>query len=119
MDFEAVIGWLECISQGEWEMYICDSDLQRIAKYALELLKEQQEKIEQFQRTIEAMPKPVKLLDVFGEYEKVVRCNDCKHGFVCENDVRCENKNAPAMIGQHHSFDWFCADGKPIENIQD
>ena len=44
--------------------------------------------------------------------QELVRCKDCKHGYLCENDVRCENKNNPAMIGQHNSFDWFCADGE-------
>lgn len=47
-----------------------------------------------------------------GELVRVVRCKDCKHGYPCEFSVRCENKNNPAMIGQHNSFDWFCADGE-------
>ena len=42
----------------------------------------------------------------------LVRCKDCRHGYICENNVRCENRNNPAMIGQHNGFDWFCADGE-------
>ena len=47
--------------------------------------------------------------------QPVVRCKDCKHGFVCEFSVRCENENDPVMIGQHHNFDWFCAGGERKE----
>ena len=46
------------------------------------------------------------------DYTEIVRCKDCRHGYICENNVRCENRNNPAMIGQHNGFDWFCADGE-------
>ena len=42
----------------------------------------------------------------------IVRCKDCKYGYVCENNVRCENEKNPAMIGMHNGFEWFCADGE-------
>ena len=49
------------------------------------------------------------------DYTEIVRCKDCRHGYICENNVRCENRNNPAMIGQHNGFNWFCADGERKE----
>lgn len=80
---------------------------------ALNLIVEQRKQIGALERALEHMPKPIKLLDVFGDkYEKIVRCKDCKHGYKCEFDIRCENKNMPPMFGQHFSYNWFCADGE-------
>lgn len=68
---------------------------------ALNLIVEQRKQIGVLERTLEHMPKPVKLLDVFGDnYEKIVRCKDCTHRDHCE-----------LVDGFGKSADWFCADG--------
>ena len=45
MDVKKIISWLEGLSQDDWREFHSDSEVQNIAKSALELLKEQQEKI--------------------------------------------------------------------------
>ena len=75
---------------------------------ALNLIVEQRKQIVELQkqigileRMIAQMPKPVKLLDVFGDnYEKIVRCKDCTRRDHCE-----------LVDGFGKSADWFCADG--------
>ena len=44
VDIEKVMSWLEGLSQDDWQDYHSDSEVQNIAKEALELLKEQEEK---------------------------------------------------------------------------
>ena len=76
------------------------------------LLKEQEERIGVLERTIEHMPKPVKLLDVFGDnYEKIVRCKNCRF-------KECEGRNGLIVCditGESHQPEWFCADGERLE----
>ena len=45
-------------------------------------------------------------------WKPLVRCKDCKHGFTCEFDIKCENEWNPQMFGTRHKPDWFCADGE-------
>ena len=54
------------------------------------------------------------LIEILGTStdEELVRCKDCEHGYKCEFDIRCENKNMPHMFGQHFSDNWFCGDGE-------
>ena len=78
---------------------------------ALNLIVEQRKQIGILERTIAQMPKPVKLLDVFGDnYEKIVRCKDCKHGIVYGG------MNGKVVACEFEEFskdlDWFCADGE-------
>lgn len=40
-----IMSWLEGLAQQDWRMFHSDSEVSNIAKAALELLKEQQEKI--------------------------------------------------------------------------
>ncbi len=75
---------------------------------ALNLIVEQRNLIGTLERALEHMPKPVKLLDVFGDkYEKIVRCKDCKYYPSSEGSTKwlpcSETITAP---------DWFCADGE-------
>lgn len=73
---------------------------------ALELIKEQDERIKFLERTINVMPKPVKLLDVFGDhYEKIVRCKDCKMNNQCSIQFKFADADNPG--------NWFCAYGNP------
>ena len=48
-DIKTVISWLEGLTWDDWSDYHSDSEVQNIAKSALELLKEQQEKIRQLE----------------------------------------------------------------------
>lgn len=79
----------------------------------LAILKERNEKIAVLNRFIEQMPKPTKLLDVFGDgYAKVVMCKDCKYGEqMCKpwTDIICTQNRAT------HNPDWFCADGEKCD----
>lgn len=59
-------------------------------------------------------PKPPTFEDI--GYVQVVRCKDCKYGFMTENgDVKCEELGTdddgyPMVL--YHNADWFCADGE-------
>ena len=48
-DIKTVISWLEGLTWDDWSDYHSDSEVQNIVKSALELLKEQQEKIRQLE----------------------------------------------------------------------
>lgn len=48
-DIKTVMSWLEGLTWDDWHEYHSDSEVQNIAKSALELLKEQQEKIRQLE----------------------------------------------------------------------
>jgi hypothetical protein len=86
------------------------SDDDRTLDKAIAMLKEQEERIGVLTRAIEQMPKPTKLLDVYGDgYAKVVMCENCKYAKpMCQpwDDIVC-TKNSAA-----HDTYWFCADGE-------
>lgn len=42
IDRKTVMSWLECLAQDDWPRWHSDSEVQEIAKNALELLKEQE-----------------------------------------------------------------------------
>ena len=85
---------------------------------AYALLKEQEERIGVLERTIAQMPKPVKLLDVFGNgYAKVVRCKDCKHATMTADGKMCkycamDTDDFGDQRDVYHDAEWFCADGE-------
>ena len=84
---------------------------------AIAMLNEQEERIGVLTRAIEQMPKPTKLLDVFGDgYAKVVRCKDCKYAYLTD-DGECkycemEKDDNGFLIERYRSWDWFCSDGE-------
>ena len=81
--------------------YCCSNS---ILHDAVAMLKEQADRIGVLERAIEHMPKPVTLLDAFGNgYAKVVRCKDCKH--YEDGTGRCDHAHGCAET-------WFCADGE-------
>lgn len=49
MDRESVMAWLEGLTQDDWRTFHSDSEVQEIARNALELLKEQEERIKQLE----------------------------------------------------------------------
>lgn len=55
------------------------------------------------------------ILELLKEQPKIVRCGECRHGYRCEDDMKCENENQPAMCGQHFPEDWYCAAGERAE----
>ena len=87
-----VMSWLEGLAQDDWHMYHSDSEVQEIAKTALELL-EEQDNCENCAIAIE-------------DRQSVVLCKDCKHYkpnrlFECSLHGACQPKP-----------EWFCADGE-------
>ena len=108
-DREKVIKGLEChtglCSESCPYYNITDYCFEELCRDALELLKMQEDRIGTLTRAIEQMPKPTKLLDVFGDgYAKVVRCMDCK--WYSPEMSWCNNLNSP----KEQTF--YCADGK-------
>ena len=112
IDLEKVIKGLEhCSEDGckdcpyDPDCTMCDG-FTLLAKDTLELLKEQEQRINVLNRAIEQMPKQTKLLDVYGDgYAKIVRCKYCRyyHGI---------NEGCGGMGVYPPSGDWFCADGE-------
>ena len=51
-DRKQIMSWLEGLEQDDWPMYHSDSEVQEIAKNALELLKEQVEHIERLEHDL-------------------------------------------------------------------
>lgn len=49
-DKKQIMSWLEGLAQDDWPMFHSESEVQEIAKNALELLKEQESIIEQYRR---------------------------------------------------------------------
>ena len=102
-DREKVIAWL-----ADEELYYRDhgdTHNSLMACYALDLLKEQEERIGVLTRAIKHMPRLTKLLDVYGDgYAKVVRCKDCRSNHQCAIQFKFADADGEE--------DWFCADGK-------
>ena len=110
MDKEKVFSEIEEeIRLGEhWDECYRIIDLQ-LLRDILAMLKEQEDRIGVLTRAIKQMPKPTKLLDVFGDgYAKVVRCKNCKY---CEYpDAEKEWCKKGHLHGNAET--WFCADGE-------
>lgn len=76
----------------------------------LKIIDEQADRIGILERAIARMPKPVKLLDVFGDnYEKIVRCKNCKRRSTSQ--CPCQSAGDPYYTWDPDN-DWFCADGE-------
>ena len=93
----------EYISQADHDDKYVDCVRVDDLRFIMAAIKSQQAEIEQLNRFVngfsrDAMP--------------VVRCKDCKHGYKCEFNVKCENIGEPGMYGTRHGFNWFCADGE-------
>ena len=72
MDSENVMSWLEGLAEPDWRECYSDSEVQNIAKSALELLKAQRE-------TIDELISADKTMKLIEKQKAVVRCKDCKH----------------------------------------
>ena len=102
MDVKKIISWLEGLSQDDWREFHSDSEVQNIAKSALELLKEQSEMIERYNYEAKVTEQSMMLL--VKERPKIVRCRDCKH--YDEQCQQCERIDGIILP------DFFCADGE-------
>ena len=69
-DREKVMSWLEGLAEPDWRDFHSDSEVQNIAKSALELLKAQRETIDELISTDKAL----KLLEEQEETELCDRC---------------------------------------------
>lgn len=84
---------------------------------ALNLIVEQRKQIGVLERALEHTPKPVTLLDVFGDgYERIVRCKDCEHATMTTDGKMCkycemDTDDFGNQRDVYHDADWFCADG--------
>ena len=65
MDRESVMAWLEGLAQDDWRMFHSDSEVQEIARNALELLKEQEETINVLTDTIQQLNQHIKDLSEY------------------------------------------------------
>ena len=98
-DKKQIMSWLEGLAQDDWPMFHSDSEVQEIAKNALELL-EEQDNCENCAIAIE-------------DRQSVVRCKDCIH---CGKSEKCvlaavsKEKNFPLFMLDNRG-EWFCADG--------
>lgn len=116
VDSEKVIKGLEiCYTIGEtcencpyYDLPVEQSCNDTLCMDALELLKEQKQKISVLQKAVEQAQKTDKLLDVFGKnYAKIVRCKDCMY-WSKDHDHNCMIKQGWFPVKP----DWFCADGE-------
>lgn len=48
-DIDVVMSWLEGLAEPDWRLFHSDSEVQNIAKKALELLKEQKEELDELE----------------------------------------------------------------------
>ena len=108
-DREKVMSWLEGLAEPDWRDFHSDSEVQNIAKSALELLKAQRETIDELISADKALKLKEQetqkfFVDEFGKITPlpvVVRCKDCKFAEDCEIAYRFGEQD-----------DWFCADGE-------
>lgn len=124
MDSENVMSWLEGLAEPDWRDFHSDSEVQNIAKSALELLKAQRE-------TIDELISADKALKLMKEQEtsNLYKCPNCGTWVSAENVVRCkdcvfgkrEKNDSTGMTwiycGHHRENrpeDWFCASGSRI-----
>ena len=103
--------WAEFARERDLQFFTA-KHLEGIAQWsddALNLLKEQEHKDKMFHALEDDWKR---LKELLKEQEEVVRCKDCKHGYECEFDIKCENEGNPQMFGTRHKPNWFCADGE-------
>jgi len=81
-DHNQVMSWLEGLAEEDWREFYSDSEVMETAKAALDLLKAQQETIDE-------------LISADKALKEIVRCKDCKYN--CAWKEKDPN--------------WFCADG--------
>ena len=75
-DREKVMSWLEGLAEPDWRECYSDSEVQNIAKLALKLLQEQQQRIEALEIDIDILVKDI----------NTKNCNTCKRE--CEHRPR-------------------------------
>ena len=111
-DIEKVMSWLEGLTQDNWREFHSDSEVQNIAKYALELLKEQHELLVKKQKDLNhALNDCAEYRHKIAEQSQIVRCKDCKY-------VECEGVEGFLVCdisGFSHLPEFFCADGERRE----
>lgn len=100
MDINKIIGGLSILKVP----FMNDSEVQEILDSAIDLLKDQQEQIEQMNYIYGF---------VYGgqvkEIKKLVRCNECKHRDPEDHKCDCGHD---ILWQLPRSDNWFCADGE-------
>ena len=62
-NIEEVMSWLEGLAEPDWRLFYSDSEVQNIAKSALELLEEQQKTIKRLQKDVENLRDALSMTD--------------------------------------------------------
>lgn len=114
-DLEQQIRWIEEIECHKFPGWLNCTNAMRDA---LELLKEQQEKIEKLQVNVEHWGK--KYMEIRDTQPKIVMCKDCYYSERLDSysvlDKQLFNCCHVSQIGQDkpkmHTGDWFCAYGQ-------
>lgn len=105
------MSWLEGLAEPNWRDFHSDSEVQSIAKSALELLKAQRETIDE----LISADKALKLLKE-QETANVYKCPNCGTCVSAENVVWCKDCKFAEDCEIAYRFgeqdDWFCADGE-------
>lgn len=105
------MSWLEGLAEPDWRECYSDSEVQKTARQALdlidELLKKQEEQIKNRDESLEKAREEIKWLrGMLKEQEAVVRCIHCE---------RRGTYDCPVYVGgdgiNSEPDDWFCADG--------
>lgn len=106
---ETVMSWLEGLTQDNWREFHSDSEVQNIAKYALKLLTEQTNEIDEIANEYVDLGKEM------AKQPKVVRCKDCKYGVDAHDGLNQWICNRPNTEDFYHDAEFFCADGERKE----
>ena len=107
-DKDAVMSWLEGLTQDDWREYHSDSEVQNIAQATLELLKEQEDVSNAL---IEQCDRVRRLRKELAEQPQIVLCKNCKHNKGNEANIICE-----IDLYRSQGNLWFCADGERKDN---
>jgi hypothetical protein len=140
-DREKVMSWLEGLAEPDWRDFHSDSEVQNIAKFALALIKEQEEQKRKWLQTIADTQLAISPTGYESEDElakrgwewnglqiaweiiageerskhpRLVRCKDCIHWDIVHTE-ECENSDSVCFHNGWCRPDWFCADGERKE----
>ena len=103
-DRKKVMSWLEGLAQQDWRMFHSDSEVQEIARNALELLKEQQDEIyalrvelassnelaEGYAELLKEQEAINPEVEVLNEIDRLYRCPRCHKCFFYEKQKYCD-----------------------------
>lgn len=102
---ETVMSWIEGLTHDDWREYHSDSEVQNIAKFALKLLTEQTNEID------EISDEYIDLGKEMAKQPKVVRCKDCKYWEHTPENATSYWKPCDEIKTEPHYYCW-CGEWK-------